>query len=376
MAKKAGKGFILVCLQLLLCFSQINWIRAKGEDGSDDEIKGMFVFGSSLVDNGNNNYLENSTAKADFLPYGIDFPKGPSGRFTNGKNVIDLLGEMLKLPCLIPPFSDPSTKGSKVVHGVNFASGASGILDDTGFLAGQVISLNQQIRNFETVTLPEVKNQLGVNRRENRKATKKYMFIMGTGGNDYLFNYFARKGEYNVSLETFTANLTTSLSLQLKKLYRLGARKFVLMSIYPLGCSPMLNAMRKDGCIEVMNQAAILFNDGLKSIIDAAKSDMPTSNLVLVNSYNIVTDIIQNPSSKGFKDANNPCCEVVPLTQLAGNGVSCKKGGRICMDRSAHVFFDGLHPTEKVNVEIATKAFSSDLKTEVYPINVNQLAQL
>ncbi|KAH1064766.1 hypothetical protein J1N35_029753 [Gossypium stocksii] len=126
---------MLVCLQLLLCFSQTNCIRAKGKDGSEDEIKGMFVFGSSLVDNGNNNYLEYSMAKADFLPYGIDFPKGPSGRFTNGKNVIDLPGEMLKLPCLIPPFSDPSTKGSKVVHGVNFASGASGILDDSGFLA-------------------------------------------------------------------------------------------------------------------------------------------------------------------------------------------------------------------------------------------------
>lgn len=73
------------------------------------------------------------------------------------------------------------------------------------------------------------------------------------------------------------------------------------MSVYPLGCAPMLNAMRKEGCIEVMNQAAILFNEGLKSIIDAAKSDMPTSNLVLVNAYNIVTDIIQNPSSKGKK---------------------------------------------------------------------------
>ncbi|XP_040948619.1 GDSL esterase/lipase At1g29670-like [Gossypium hirsutum] len=167
---------------------------------------------------------------------------------------------------------------------------------------------------------------------------KKYMSIVGTGGNDYLFNYFGRKGEYNASLETFTANLTTSLSLQLK--------------------------------------AAVLFNNELKSIIDRVKFDIPTSNLVLVNSYNIVTDIIQNFCSRGFKDANNPCCEVVPLRQSAGNGISCKKGGRICMHRSAHVFFDGLHPTEKVNVEIATKAFTSKRKTEVYPIHVNQLPKL
>ncbi|CAK7323591.1 unnamed protein product [Dovyalis caffra] len=84
-------------------------------------IKGVFVFGSSLVDNGNNNVLKNSIAQADFLPYGIDFPYGPYGRFTNGKNVIDLLCDQLKLP-LVPAFNDPSTKGSQMIHGVNYAS--------------------------------------------------------------------------------------------------------------------------------------------------------------------------------------------------------------------------------------------------------------
>lgn len=101
----------------------------------NNKIRGMFVFGSSLVDNGNNNFLQNSLAKADYYPYGIDFPFGPTGRFTNGKNVIDLLCELLKLPSYIPPFADPSTKGSKILHGVNFASGGSGILDNTGALA-------------------------------------------------------------------------------------------------------------------------------------------------------------------------------------------------------------------------------------------------
>lgn len=95
----------------------------------------MFVFGSSLVDNGNNNFLDTSLAKADYLPYGIDFPLGPSGRFTNGKNVIDLIGDQLNLPSYIPPFKNPLTRGEKIIHGVNYASGASGILDETGSLA-------------------------------------------------------------------------------------------------------------------------------------------------------------------------------------------------------------------------------------------------
>ncbi|GMI90559.1 hypothetical protein like AT1G29670 [Hibiscus trionum] len=367
MAEKTTNALILVCLQLFACFFQ-----SKG-DGRH-EIKGMFVFGSSLVDNGNNNFLPDSLAKADFLPYGIDFPLGPSGRFTNGKNVVDLLGEMLLLPSLlIPPFSDPSTKGRRVVHGVNFASGASGILDETGFAARQVITLNQQIRNFEEITLPELENQLGC-KGGISEAIKNYMFVVGTGGNDYSFNYFLRRGGNNVTLQDFTANLTNSLSLQLKKLYSLGARKFVLMSVNPLGCYPMVNALRNGSrCVEALNRAATLFNDGLKSLVDVGKSDMPNSNLVFVNSYKIMSDIIENPSSKGFRDAKNACCEVA---QLGGSGILCKEGGRTCSDRRGHVFFDGLHPTEAVNVEIATKAFTSRLQTQVYPINVLQLAML
>jgi hypothetical protein len=92
----------------------------------------MFVFGSSLVDNGNNNVLNGSGAvRADYPPYGVDFPLGPTGRFSNGRNTIDALGELLRLPA-IPTFADPATRGRAALRGVNFASGGSGILDTTG----------------------------------------------------------------------------------------------------------------------------------------------------------------------------------------------------------------------------------------------------
>lgn len=57
-------------------------------------VPAMFVFGDSLVDVGNNNHLPASVAKADFPHNGIDFPnKKPTGRFSNGKNAADFLGE-------------------------------------------------------------------------------------------------------------------------------------------------------------------------------------------------------------------------------------------------------------------------------------------
>ena len=59
-------------------------------------VPGMYVFGDSLVDVGNNNYLTFSLAKANFPHYGIDFPsKKPTGRFCNGKNAVDLLGKCI-----------------------------------------------------------------------------------------------------------------------------------------------------------------------------------------------------------------------------------------------------------------------------------------
>ncbi|XP_030952076.1 GDSL esterase/lipase At1g29670-like [Quercus lobata] len=368
MTRETPSKLIFLCLSLLAYSSTCTSHPSVTKKGA--EIKGLFVFGSSLVDNGNNNFLQNSLAKADYLPYGVDFPLGPSGRFTNGKNVIDLLGDHLKLPSLIPAFADPNTKGSKIVHGVNFASGASGILDDTGFLAGHVINLNQQIRNFEKVTLPELEAQLG---HRSRVVLPNYLFVVGTGGNDYSFNYFLMKSSINVSLEAFTANLTSSLSQQIKKLYNLGARKFVLMSVNPIGCSPMAaaNRPRHKGCVQGLNKAAHLFNAHLKSLVDVIKPHLPDSNFVFVNSYKIIRDIIRNPISKGFKDARRPCCEVAST-----NGVLCKRGGQACVDRSSHVFFDGLHPTEAVNIQIAAKAYESDLKSEVYPTNVKNLSNV
>lgn len=60
---------------------------------SAQQVPCYFIFGDSLVDNGNNNQLT-SLARADYLPYGIDFnPPGPTGRFSNGKSTVDVIGE-------------------------------------------------------------------------------------------------------------------------------------------------------------------------------------------------------------------------------------------------------------------------------------------
>ncbi|KAJ0983075.1 hypothetical protein J5N97_011330 [Dioscorea zingiberensis] len=92
----------------------------------------MFVFGDSLSDVGNNNYI-NTTARCNFPHYGIDYPGGkPTGRFSNGKNFVDLLAEKLRVPSPKPYLSLFKTDNPlEFLEGVNFASGSAGILTST-----------------------------------------------------------------------------------------------------------------------------------------------------------------------------------------------------------------------------------------------------
>lgn len=56
-------------------------------------LNAIYVLGDSTVDVGNNNYLNNTHARADVFYYGIDFPGStPTGRFSNGFNIADVLG--------------------------------------------------------------------------------------------------------------------------------------------------------------------------------------------------------------------------------------------------------------------------------------------
>lgn len=57
-------------------------------------VPALYVFGDSLVDVGNNNLLDTPT-KANTFPYGIDFNNCSTGRFSNGKNFADILGEFM-----------------------------------------------------------------------------------------------------------------------------------------------------------------------------------------------------------------------------------------------------------------------------------------
>lgn len=90
MAKILSKNF------LFFLVAASNLLSIHG----DKLVPCYFIFGDSLVDNGNNNDRF-TVAKANYPPYGIDYPGGETGRFSNGRNVADFIGLFIHLFKLI-----------------------------------------------------------------------------------------------------------------------------------------------------------------------------------------------------------------------------------------------------------------------------------
>ena len=90
-------------------------------------VPAVIVFGDSTVDAGNNNFIP-TIARANFPPYGRDFPGGrATGRFCNGRLATDFISEALGLPSIVPAYLDPAYGIRDFATGVCFASAATGL---------------------------------------------------------------------------------------------------------------------------------------------------------------------------------------------------------------------------------------------------------
>lgn len=86
----AKLGVFLLCVVLSFAASEARKACPQ-PDTKGPQVPCLFIFGDSLVDNGNNNGIL-TLARADYSPYGVDFPQGATGRFTNGRTFVDILG--------------------------------------------------------------------------------------------------------------------------------------------------------------------------------------------------------------------------------------------------------------------------------------------
>ncbi|KAL7595279.1 hypothetical protein Lser_V15G31375 [Lactuca serriola] len=330
----------------------------------------IFIFGDSLVDVGNNNYIT-TFAKANYEPVGIDFGK-PTGRFTNGRTVCDILGQSLGFKHFPPPYLAPTTCGSVVLDGVNYASGAGGILDESGANYIGRIAMDAQLDNFAKTRL-DIISILGAPKALNLFATA--LFTVTMGSNDFINNYFILPGHsHPVPSKTFIKSMISAFRRQLTRLYDMGARKILVTNVPPVGCCPFerdFNQHSGQVCVKFQNLLVQKYNNQLKRMLKELTNTLKGSTFVYADVYHIFDDIMKNYGSYDFENVDNACCH---MSRLHSGLAPCLPHATICPNRSKYLFWDSYHVTESANLIVAKRILDGD-SIDISPINIHTLSK-
>ncbi|XVE62690.1 hypothetical protein DITRI_Ditri06bG0139900 [Diplodiscus trichospermus] len=337
-----------------------------------EATRAFFVFGDSLVDNGNNNYLA-TTARADSYPYGIDYPTHiATGRFSNGLNIPDLISEQIGSESPLPYLS-PMLKGKKLLVGANFASAGIGILNDTGIQFINIIRITKQLMYFQQYQ--ERVNDL-IGPEPTHRLVNDALYLITLGGNDFVNNYYlvpfsARSRQF--SLPDYVAYLISEYRKVLARMYELGARRVLVTGTGPLGCVPaeLAQHSRAGECAVELQRAASLFNPQLVQMINGLNNELGSHVFIAANAYQMHMDWISNPQAYGFVTSKIACCGQGPY-----NGIGlCTMASNLCPNRDAYVFWDPFHPSERANRLIVQQIMTGSSKY-MNPMNLSTIMAL
>nr|WAQ15369.1 GDSL esterase/lipase EXL3-like protein [Citrullus lanatus] len=336
---------IFFCFILFLCLCHVGAAAGSNLVPEKKPFPAIIVFGDSIVDPGNNNYIK-TLIKCDFPPYGKDFNGGtPTGRFSNGKIPTDFVAEEYGVKELVPPYLDPHLTIQDLLTGVSFASGASGYDPLTAKITS-VLSLNDQLELFKDY-IKKIKAAVG-----EEKATailSKSIIIVCTGSDDIANTYFIspfRRAHYDVA--SYTDLMLQSASSFFRQLYALGGRKIGVLSLPAIGCVPSQRTLFGGAarvCFEAANSAAVLFNSKLSSLITSLGNEYSDSRFVYFDVYTPFLALVQNPAENGFEEATKGCCGTGSIeVSVLCNPLSAKLS---CPDPNKYVFWDSYHPSDK-----------------------------
>ncbi|KAL4585759.1 hypothetical protein LXL04_010384 [Taraxacum kok-saghyz] len=353
MAHESG---LLVLVHVFIMIWHLGTYIVSGEQ----KVPCYFIFGDSLVDNGNNNELH-SKWKANYPPYGVDFPKGATGRFCNGRTTADIIGQFIGLDEFLPSYIKATDE--EIIRGVNYASAGCGIREETGSHNGGRFSLDMQLLNHKSI----IKRLWRL--KHNISIIKECMYVVNIGSNDFINNYFLPE-HYNTSrrynIERYVEVLMKQYSKQLRTLYKMGARKVALFALTQIGCTPFaIKKFETKGkpCANELNKAAMLFNHKFKPLVDKLNNRNSDALFTFIN----ITSILYPQGDVPLR--NPPCCKIK-------GEWACIAGSVPCPARIFHIYYDALHPSELSNVAMATRAYHAVHPSDAYPHDIFHLVRI
>ncbi|OIT33656.1 gdsl esteraselipase [Nicotiana attenuata] len=336
---------------------------------SQTEARAFFVFGDSLVDSGNNNYLA-TTARADSPPYGIDYPtRRATGRFSNGLNIPDIIQQIGSSESPLPYLS-PELNGQRLLVGANFASAGIGILNDTGIQFINIVRIPQQLEYFRQY---QSRVSALIGEESTKQLINQALVLMTLGGNDFVNNYYlvpnsARSRQY--ALPDYVPFLISEYRKILMRVYNLGARRVLVTGTGPLGCVPaeLAQRSRNGECAVELQQAAALFNPQLTQMLQDLNSELGSNIFIAANTQQMHIDFITNPQAYGFITSKVACCGQGPYNGLG----LCTPLSNLCPNRDLYAFWDPFHPSERAN-KIIVQQIMTGSSEYMNPMNLSTI---
>ncbi|KAF5740582.1 GDSL esterase/lipase 5 [Tripterygium wilfordii] len=323
----------------------------------------LFIFGDSLYDTGNNNYLNTTEPnQASLWPYGETYFEHPTGRYSNGRVIPDFIAQFAGMP-LIPPFLQPGLH--EYHYGVNFASAGSGAL--VGTHPGKVIDLHAQLRNYKKVET-WFRDEFGNVEAQKRLSRAVHLFSVG------LNDYFAAISK-NISsnyVDIVIGNITTVI----KEIYESGGRKFVFLTLLDLRFLPQSRLAISKGQGRDFEEAASLqkqHNKHLLKVLVELEKNLVNFKYLLYDFNQSFLMRVRNPTHYGFIEEKAACCG---FGKFRGSFM-CGLLGKfeLCKKPDEYLFWDSAHPTQKVDKQMAHEMWRGRAH-QIGPYSVKQLFHL
>ncbi|KAI6700343.1 hypothetical protein NL676_014667 [Syzygium grande] len=308
-----------------------------------------------------NNYI-NTTARfrANFPPYGETSFRYPTGRFSDGRLIVDFIAEYANLP-LIPPYLQ--MKDGEFMGGANFASAGAGALVDT--YKGFVVDLKMQLKQLEQL---EKKLRKEMGSEKAKRIIKEGVYLISIGSND-CFLFFNPALFQSISMEDYVGMVIGNITTVLKGIYEVGGRKFAMIGIGQLGCVPSKRALTRNGaCAGEANKIAKLHNVALTSILAKLETQLQGFEYSYFDFYTSGSERIQYPSKYGFKEAKTACCgSGLYRANSTCGGQRGVKEYSLCRHPEKYVFFDSGHPSDKANQQYAQLMWNGSFRANFPP---------
>ncbi|XP_071736153.1 GDSL esterase/lipase At1g28580-like [Rutidosis leptorrhynchoides] len=335
----------------------------------------IISFGDSLADTGNLKiqYLKTDGTAPHFLfpPYGETFFHKPTGRFSNGRLIIDFVAESLGLP-LIPPYLGINI--TRLRQGVNYAV-AGGTALEPSFLEERGVSNNRENASLGTQlgwfkqSLPSI----CATTSDCKRLIGRSLILMGEiGGNDY--NHALQYGKSIKEVQTYVPFVVKTIISALNELIELGAETIVVPGNLPIGCSAAYltifygsNEVEYDnatGCITQLNKFAEYHNELLKTELNHIREVHPEINVIYADYYNSAMQIFLSPYEYGFTNgALMACCGGGGPYNYNASVACADPLSTSCDEPDTYFNWDGLHLTEAAYRLIFVSLFEGSYTT-------------